>query len=272
MLKQRILTALLLIPPVAAAVWFLSTDWIVALFGVVGLLAAREWVRLSGRGNGGERWVFLLVIAMLIAGFWWSRSMAIQTGILLLSLLWWTWMIRWVLVYPRGFNAHFPAPWLQLGGGLVVIPAAIVAVALLHAGEQGALRVLFLFVLIWAADAGAYFAGRAFGSRKLAPNVSPGKTWEGAAGGLALAAVVVWIAGQWLFRAQGADWLWLYLLCFVVVALSIVGDLAESILKRHAGVKDSGQLLPGHGGMLDRVDSLLAAAPALALGLQWLEL
>jgi phosphatidate cytidylyltransferase len=161
-----------------------------------------------------------------------------------------------------------------------VIPGTIAAVVLLHgapadAGDPdhfGAWRLLFAFALVWAADVGAYFAGRAFGRRKLAPQVSPGKTWEGVLGGLALSLAIAGAAGTWLFRLEGAAWLSFLLLAVAVVLLSIVGDLGESLLKRQAGAKDSGTLLPGHGGMLDRVDSLLAALPAMALGLRGLDL
>jgi phosphatidate cytidylyltransferase len=140
----------------------------------------------------------------------------------------------------------------------------------LHAGgSQGPALVLYLFVLIWVADSGAYFAGRAFGRHKLSPFVSPGKTWEGVGGavlGVVTAAAAVALSG----RIGGVQTISMVLLSMFVTLISIGGDLWESRLKREAGVKDSGTLLPGHGGMLDRIDSLLAAAPVFALGIAML--
>ncbi len=152
---------------------------------------------------------------------------------------------------------------LVLGG--LLLAGAWVAVVGLHRASEGPALVLFLFVLIWLADSGAYFAGRAFGRHKLSPAVSPGKTWEGAAGGLAgaLLAALVLVLGGFAGALPLAAFVALSLL---VALVSIGGDLWESRLKREAGVKDSGSLLPGHGGMLDRIDSLIAAAPVYALG------
>ncbi|MDX1496662.1 MAG: phosphatidate cytidylyltransferase, partial [Salinisphaeraceae bacterium] len=128
-------------------------------------------------------------------------------------------------------------------------------------------RLLGLLVIIWAADTGAYFAGRAFGKNKLAPKVSPGKTWEGVAGGLACSALMAWLGGWYVFQLAGLAAAGFVVLGLAVAGISVVGDLSESMFKRHAGVKDSGQIFPGHGGMLDRLDSLTAAAPCYLLGL-----
>jgi phosphatidate cytidylyltransferase len=136
---------------------------------------------------------------------------------------------------------------------------------------RGPLWLLFALLLIWAADSGAYFAGVRFGRRKLAPRISPGKSWEGLFGGLAAAMLLSAAMLHWL----GLGWAQLpelLLLTVVIVLVSVVGDLFESLLKRHAGAKDSSQLIPGHGGVLDRIDSLLAALPVFVLGKIWLEL
>ena len=157
-------------------------------------------------------------------------------------------------------------PGMLALGGLVLVGAWLSVVTLHASSTDGPAWVLFLFVLIWIADSGAYFAGRAFGRRKLAPVVSPGKTWAGAAGafaGAALCALLLVISG-WIETPSLAL---MVVLSIVVTLVSSGGDLWESRLKREAGVKDSGQLLPGHGGVLDRIDSLLAAAPVYALGL-----
>src|SRR5690606_17335644 len=130
--------------------------------------------------------------------------------------------------------------------------------------EHGPAVMLFLLLLVVAADVGAYFAGRRFGRNKLAPRVSPGKTWEGVIGGLLGAALIALAGGAWF----GVPLVPFVALCVVAVLASIVGDLTESLFKRHAGVKDSGTLLPGHGGVLDRVDSVTAAAPVFLIGLE----
>lgn len=280
MLLQRVLTALVLLPPVLATLWFGATPLVGAVFGAVALVGVHEWAALTLRaGTGaaatprGPQWACVGGAAALIALAIVLRDTAFVWVLVGGTCLWWLAMLRWIARYPAGFGAP---RWLRAGAGLLVIPGTIAAVMLLHGASgpehHGALRLLFALVLVWAADVGAYFAGRAFGSRKLAPRVSPGKSWEGVYGGVALALVIAAVAGQWLFGLQGARWVPFLLLCVAVVLFSIVGDLGESLLKREVGAKDSGTLLPGHGGILDRIDSLLAALPAMALGLKWLRL
>ena len=281
MLIQRVITALVLLPPVLATLWFGSTMLVTAVFGAVAMLGVIEWAALTGvRARpdapaavppAGQAAYLAAAAALLVAVVLMPGSAPIW-ALVAGTCLWWLLMLRWIVTYPAGFDATHPPRWVKAGAGLLVIPGTIAAVGLLHGPPDGALRLLFAFFLVWAADVGAYFAGRAFGARKLAPRVSPGKTWEGVYGGLALSLVIAAIAGQWLFQLQGLRWLPFLLLCAGVVLFSIVGDLGESLLKRQAGAKDSGALLPGHGGLLDRIDSLLAALPALAIGLRWLQL
>jgi len=276
MLRQRVVTALVLLPFVLATLWFGSTPLVGAVFGAAAMFAALEWATLTGvRRNGagpGALALYVGVAAALTALAVWLRETPMPWVLVIGTCIWWLLVLGWIARYPVGFDATHPPRWLMAGAGLLVIPGTIAAVALLHGSPDGALRLLFAFVLVWAADVGAYFAGKALGRRKLAPEVSPGKTWEGVCGGLALSLLIAGIAGATLFRLQGGAWLPFLLLCVAVVLLSIVGDLGESLLKRQVGVKDSGTLLPGHGGALDRVDSLLAALPAMALGLRWLGL
>ncbi|MGH8441749.1 MAG: phosphatidate cytidylyltransferase [Nevskiaceae bacterium] len=276
MLLQRVITALVLLPFVLATVWFGSTPLVGAMFGAAAMFAALEWGTLTGvRRNGagpGALALYVGAAAALTALAVWLRETPMPWVLVIGTCAWWLLVLGWIARYPVGFDATHPPRWLQAGAGLLVIPGTIAAVALLHGAPDGALRLLFALVLVWAADVGAYFAGKALGRRKLAPNVSPGKTWEGVLGGLALALLIAAIAGTWLFRLEGSVWLPFLLVCVAVVLLSIVGDLGESLLKRQVGAKDSGTLLPGHGGALDRVDSLLAALPAMALGLRWLNL
>ncbi|MGQ0587487.1 MAG: phosphatidate cytidylyltransferase [Gammaproteobacteria bacterium] len=273
MLLKRVITALVLLPPVLATLWFGSTLLVGIVFGAAVLVAAHEWAALAGvrRGTGATA-AYVAVAAVMVALVVWQRQTLLPWALIVATCAWWLLMLGWIVRFPAGDDGTQPPRWLKAGAGLLVIPATIGAVMLLHGSPDGALRLLFAFVLVWAADVGAYFTGQGFGRHKLAPNVSPGKTWEGLAGGLAWALAIAWVAGTWLFKLGGADWLPFLLVCTAVVLLSIVGDLGESLIKRQAGVKDSGTLLPGHGGMLDRIDSLLAAVPAMALGLRGLGL
>jgi len=282
MLRQRVVTALVLLPLVLATLWFGSTPLVGAVFGAAAMIAVLEWGTLTGvrRSGAGAIVIYVGTAAALTALAVWLRDTAVPWVLVIGTCAWWLVMLSWIARYPAGFDETHPPRWLEAGAGLLVVPGTIAAVVLLHGAQGGvaapdhfgALRLLFALVLIWAADVGAYFAGRALGRRKLAPQVSPGKTWEGVLGGLALSLLIAGVAGVALFRLHGAAWPPFLLLCVAVVLLSIVGDLGESLLKRQVAVKDSGTLLPGHGGMLDRVDSLLAALPAMALGLRWLNL
>ena len=273
-LAKRVLTALVLLPPVLATLWFGSTLLVGVVFGAAVLIAAHEWAALTGvrRGTGATA-AYVAATAVVIVLVVWQRASALPWVLIVATVAWWFVVLVWIVRFPEGFDATHPPRWLKAGAGLLVVPATIGAVVLLHASPDGPLRLLFAFALVWAADIGAYFTGQAFGRHKLAPAVSPGKTLEGVAGGLAWSLAVAGVAGTWLFGLQGvAAWVPFLLLSVAVVLLSIVGDLGESLLKRQAGVKDSGTLLPGHGGMWDRIDSLLAALPAMALGLKWLGL
>jgi phosphatidate cytidylyltransferase len=280
MLIQRILTALALLPPVLATLWFGATPLVGAVFGAVALIGVHEWAALTLRrdpdgrsAQQGVQWACVAGAATLIGLAIVLRDTPFVWVLVAGTCLWWIVVLRWIALYPEGFGVP---RWVKAGAGLLVIPGTIAAVMLLHGApgdeHHGALRLLFALVLVWAADVGAYFAGRAFGKRKLAPRVSPGKSWEGVYGGVALALVIAGIAGHWLFQLDGGRWVPFLLLSVAVVLFSIIGDLGESLLKRAVGAKDSGTLLPGHGGMLDRIDSLLAALPAMALGLKWLGL
>jgi len=155
---------------------------------------------------------------------------------------------------------------LKLAAGTLAIVPAWAALVLVHHGEPNGHRwLLTALAIVWAADSGAYFAGRAFGRRKLAPRISPNKTVEGLLGGLA-AGLVVALGFGWLAGVAAADIGWLLLVAALAVLASVLGDLFESLLKRHAGAKDSGSVIPGHGGVLDRIDGVLAALPVFALG------
>jgi phosphatidate cytidylyltransferase len=175
------------------------------------------------------------------------------------SAAWWLVATLWVIFAPTAGTRGLAA----MAGVLVLVPAALGLGKLAELAPNGQLLLLFLLVLIAAADIGAYFGGRRFGRHKLAPRVSPNKTWEGFWSGV-LAAGCAALVGGWLLEVPWLPWLGV---CVVVALASVVGDLAESMFKRQAGLKDSSSLLPGHGGVLDRLDSLSAAAPAFLLGL-----
>lgn len=267
MLRQRILTALVLMPLVVSGVLLLPSWGLAGLLALVVLLGADEWARLVGLGTCMGRVAFLLAcgLGMLVLGWILVHDLPLLLPLFgLIGLGWLT--MGWRL---------FHIPSIQPVTGVAVISAAIGLLILvstwgglvwLHLQPQGTWLMLWLLSLTWVADSGAYFAGRRWGRRKLAPLVSPGKTWAGVIG--ALVGGLLWglpLAG-W-YGVGTWDRVGLLLLTLVTVAASIVGDLHESLLKRQRGLKDSGALLPGHGGMLDRIDSLTAAVPWFVLGM-----
>jgi phosphatidate cytidylyltransferase len=265
-LRQRVITALVLLPLVLVPIVWLPTVWMYAVYCGFGLLAAWEWTTLMGLSRSGPRiaYVALIAVAFVLA---WIVTMNAGGAIWILApaMLWWLAAAAHLPGFPGNVQRR---PWnaTVLGtAGLFALVPAILALALLKDAAPHGVRIGLLFLLVWAADIGAYFAGRAFGRHKLAPNISPGKTIEGALGGFLLSMAMLALA-PWVFQGP-LPWLWLMLLAVLVVIASIVGDLTESLFKRLRGIKDSGTLLPGHGGVLDRVDSLLAAAPVFALGL-----
>lgn len=265
-LVPRVLAAVALVPLVVAAVLFLPTPAFAAVFGVFLLLGAREWPRLA-RLEGGARWTFYaaLGLAVLLLVLSWERQAPWGLS-LLLAIPFWLLATIWVIQAQRDVDPVGAGNMVVrvVAGCLILLPCWS-AFVLLHGID--ARLVLTLLVLVWVADSGAYFVGRSLGRRRLASRVSPGKSWEGVLGGLVAVGLVAWLMlreGVLVVDRPGA----LIALCVVVAALSVLGDLCESLFKRRAGVKDSGQLIPGHGGVLDRIDSLTIGAPAFATG--WL--
>jgi phosphatidate cytidylyltransferase len=266
MLWSRVLTALVLAPLAVAAILLLETVHFAAVLGVLVLVGATELARLSGLSGGASSIAFAGLVGLVLWLAWTQLDAGSLHWALWLLAAWWS-VTTVVLLARRAQLARVSGIRqgnLVLGG--LLLAGALASLVALHRSADGPVLVLYLFVLIWLADSGAYFAGRALGRHKLSPAVSPGKTWEGAAGRLAgaLVAALVLVFGGFAGPLPLATFVALSLL---VALISIGGDLWESRLKREAGVKDSGSLLPGHGGMLDRVDSLIAAAPVYALGL-----
>lgn len=268
MLLTRILTAAVLLPLVVAGILYLPTTGVAVVAGVFLIVCAWEWGALTKLSAPGARAGFAAVTAVILLLLWWQQGVATYL-ILALSALWWVLATVWLFRFPRGWDVSVGATPLAGLLGLLLLAAPFVALVRLHDSPVGPQLMLSLFVLVWAADTGAYFAGRAYGRHKLAPRISPGKTWEGAVGGLLLSLAVACLVAWWL-DFDGARTLWFVLLGGGIALVSIVGDLTISMFKRQAGVKDTGTLLPGHGGVLDRLDSLLAAAPCFVVALSLL--
>lgn len=268
MLEQRLITAAVLVALFVGAVWLLPSSGFALLLALVTLLAAREWAALSALAPRSAVAYCAAAGLLLLAGWLWRDAWFAVDAVLGAAGLFWLLAPLWLHRYaadPHPSSSYGPRRLL----GLLLLPATWLALVQLHRHpDYGPLLVLFLFVMIWLADSGAYFVGRRWGRHKLAPRISPGKTREGACGALAVTLPLAVIAAPGF--VSGAATAAFVLLCLVTVCYSIVGDLFESMLKRQQGVKDSGRLLPGHGGVLDRVDSLIAAAPLFVLGLRGL--
>jgi phosphatidate cytidylyltransferase len=266
-LTRRILTAVLLIPPVVGAIWFGSREVVGLLFGVFVLVAAWEWAGLSGWRSFG-RWFFVLTVVALIGHVLIGGIGPLYRWLPSVSLVWWLIAVVWICAYERARPVEnwFRGPVTRSIIGLLMLCPAWIGLLVLHQEPTaGAPLLLTLFCVVWGADSGAYFAGRTWGRHKLAPRVSPGKTWEGVAGGT-ITAMLIAIIAAWLLDLSTTGTFCFVLLCAATIPVSVVGDLSESLFKRQAGVKDSGTLLPGHGGALDRIDSLCAAAPFFVVG------
>lgn len=265
MLKQRVITALVLLP-IALGGFFLLDGGAFALFiGAVVTLGAWEWARLAGFEAQPLRVAYAAAVAVLLGLLY--MVPAVAPVLLVVAVLWWSAATFLVMTYPDSSRYWGGVPGRLLIGLLILLPAWQ-GLILLKQWPQANALIIAVMVLVWGADIGAYFSGKTFGKRKLAPKVSPGKSWEGLYGGLAASLLITlvvglqqgWSAGGLLLALGGAA---------VVVLISVVGDLTESMFKRQSGIKDSSNLLPGHGGVLDRIDSLTAAVPVFA-ALLWL--
>ncbi len=246
-----------------------------ALGGFV-VLGAWEWAGLSGWSAREPRYAYMAATLLLLAlAYWLAGSPWVAAGIQLLVWLWFLWwavILYWVIVYQRGGQVVPHAKTLRGAAGLLVLVPAWSALVALHGHPGGGVYlVIALMLLIWAADTAAFFVGRRWGKHRLADRISPGKTWEGLMGAVAATVAVAWVCSLPLDLAVFKRLLFL-LLCLVTVAFSVLGDLCESLFKRLADVKDSSDLLPGHGGVLDRIDSLTGAAPIFAAGVSFLGL
>ncbi len=255
MLRQRVMSAIIALALLLAVLFVAPPVLAHAVIALVIAAAAWEWSQFLGAEAVPQRATFVALIVAGEAAIMFSALPGLQQFILYAAIIWWAAVVVWVTRFPT----PIPHMLVWLGGVLVLLPTYVALTTLYDWSPWWLLGVL---IIVWLADIGAYFSGRRFGTRKLAPAISPGKTWEGVAGGLlaALTAVVaaILVLGFAPLPALG--------LGIAVILLSVVGDLTVSMFKRTSGVKDSGRLFPGHGGLLDRIDSVCAAAPVFTLG------
>jgi phosphatidate cytidylyltransferase len=262
MLKQRVMTALMLAVPMLAILFWLPKMLTVLVFAALTLLGAWEWTSFLRLQQRASRYAYVTLIALVMWSMWhFITTLGQLQALLWATVAWWSVALVWLVFMPQRQSRL-----LAFVGGLLVLAPAWLCLSQLQRQDSGAQWVLFLLVLVVAMDVGGYFVGGRFGKRKLAPMVSPGKSWEGLWGGLALSLLVA-LVGAIGFAVPATSFM---LLCLVTAVTSVVGDLTESLFKRHAGLKDSGNVLPGHGGILDRMDSITAAAPVFLGGLIYL--
>lgn len=258
MLARRIATAAVIGPLILGVLFFAPVPWAMGFFGLMYLMGAWEWAGFFQAAGPAQKAGYVAATAAAMACGAGLTGQGLGTWVLALAVPAWLLGLGWILRYPvtisRLVNGLF---------GALVIGLAWVALAQLLLRPAGAQWVVFAFCIVWSADVGAYLVGRTLGRNKLAPRVSPGKTWEGVMGGMAACALVGYGASQWFGIAPSV----LVPLTVVCGVVSVIGDLTVSVFKRAAGLKDSGWILPGHGGVMDRMDSLTASAPMLALGL-----
>ncbi|MBL4822013.1 MAG: phosphatidate cytidylyltransferase [Colwellia sp.] len=281
MLKQRIITALILAPAAILAIFYLPLAYFSALLMVIIGIGAWEWGPLMGFEGKTRRLGFVATTLILIGTIWallspsdlWLNSKELHTyaiSLLWLAVAWWVLSAFLMFTYPNTNNFWSKHRSVRgIFGWLTLVPTWLAFMVIRSNDYQadpyhGAQLLMFLFLMVWSADVGAYFVGKAIGKNKLMPNVSPGKTFEGFIGGVVFACLLVAITAYSLGWAS-EQVITVLLVTVLITTVSVLGDLNESMFKRQAGVKDSGSILPGHGGILDRIDSLTATAPVFAL-------
>jgi len=261
-LRKRVITAVVLAVALLAVLFWLPAAATVIVLTALVLTGAWEWSAFLRLAAAPQRGAYVALVALLLPAVWLITATPEGRNVVLsAAVLWWLGALGWIVFAPRSVTAWSAG----LAGVLALVPAwlALVRLREIEPQPRGAQWVLFALLLVWVADSGAFFFGRRYGRVRLAPDVSPGKTWEGVLGGVAVSALVAVGGSVWF----GVPLPVFVPLCLAVVGFSIVGDLTESLLKRFAGLKDSGTLFPGHGGVMDRIDSVTGAAPVLFFGL-----
>lgn len=274
MLKQRIITGLILAPLVLCGVFLLQPVHFSWFFAFILAVAAWEWANLSSLITGVVRVTYALLVAALIFTVMPFISV---TWVLTISVMWWLIATLLVLTYPES-SKYWSNSWVSALLGFVVILPMWKALVFIREANFTPIEsfnslylILYILLLVWAADVGAYFSGKAWGNSKLAPKVSPGKSWAGAWGGVT-ATLILGSVASYLMELSLLMSLQFLVITAITAMVSIIGDLTESMFKRTRGIKDSSSLLPGHGGVLDRIDSLLAAIPVfvfLLMSMGW---
>lgn len=264
MLKSRIITAVILVLLLLTVMFVLPEAWWTGTILVMVMLGAREWIKLSKMSGRNAFFYAVAIFAAMASLIWFDSTHADSERIVPHLWVYGASAALWLIVVPAWMKGGWRVEnrlLLALTGWAVLIPTGL---AMLDLHDMSPMILLFLMCLVWVADIGAYFSGRSFGRHKLAPSISPGKTWEGVAG--AVLCVSLYIVVVLNFSPYSASQLPILLpVAWFWVALAVIGDLFESAIKRQAGVKDSGALLPGHGGLLDRIDALTPTLPLAAM-------
>jgi phosphatidate cytidylyltransferase len=281
LLKQRIITALILAPLAILAIFYLPIAYFSGLLMAIVAVGAWEWSNFMGLKKPVYRLLYSATTLIIISLLWlftptvgsWSLSSDISfeiSAVLWLSNIWWITAILLIFSYPKLNKLWATNSWLiGLLGWFVLVPTWLAFVFLRTHNYNldefhGAQLLMYLFMLVWSADIGAYFVGKSIGKNKLLPNVSPGKTIEGFIGGVFCAVTLTLLVGV-ICDWSSTKLITALFVTLLITSISVLGDLTESMFKRQAGVKDSGTILPGHGGILDRIDSLTATAPVFSL-------
>ena len=260
MLKQRVITSIVALAAFMVVLFEVPAVVAQVVIAILIIGGAWEWSRFLGASGRASRIIYVALLAALMGLAAWQLA-ASSMFIFQLALVWWLAALVWVFFFPT----PIPLALRWLCGALVLVPLFVALIALYRSDPA---LLLFALLIVWAADTGAYFAGRQFGRVKLAPRISPNKTWDGVIGGLLVVVLMSFAGAAWVDIELAV----LIPFCLAVACMSIVGDLTVSMFKRNAGLKDSGTLFPGHGGVLDRIDSVAAAAPLFALGVSWMGL
>jgi len=278
MLKSRVITALILFPLALCGILFLSNSYFALAVGVIMLIGAYEWAGFAGFPEPLAKMAFVVIVATVIYCIW-LMNFAISADVMnALAAAFWLFSLLLIFKYPASARFWKDKTLIIAIMGIILLSLTWYALISIHAIEKfefgqssitGPYLVLSVMMLVWSADTGAYFSGKKFGKVKLAPKISPGKSREGVYGGLLLAIIMATLFTLWHHGSLN-NYMNIIIITIVTVVFSVIGDLMESMFKRQTGIKDSSNLLPGHGGILDRMDSVTAAGPVFFIAISQL--